>query len=629
MIKLQDLNLAFGQRPLFENLSLMINDDQKIGLVGRNGSGKSTLLKVVAGQLACDSGLIEIEKGRRIAYLSQEVTLLSDKNVLDEAFSVFAELTELEKERELLDAYFHDPLTDKDDHDKLERYAYVQHALMDSDKNALMVRTKMMLTGLGFDDSWLEKTVSTLSVGWKMRVVLAKLLLMNADFYLFDEPTNHFDMVSKEWFLGFLQRASFGFLLVSHDRYFLDHACKKIFALAHGVGKLYHGNYTAYLHQKEQDDSALEKAFLQQQREIKVKQANIDRFKASASRASQAQSMMKQLEKIELITIERKTAPITLKFDSLVRPGKMILRADEVAYSFGDTSIFKNVSCEIERDQKVALVAANGKGKSTFLNVVSGKYPCEHGSISFGHNVSVALFEQEQERALDANKTIFDEVEGVCTTSEMRQKVRTLLGAFLFPGDDAYKKIGVLSGGERNRVAMAKVLLTNANFLLLDEPTNHLDLESKEILLKALKDYTGTILFVSHDRTFLDELATHIFELTPTGINRYEGNYSAYLYYKSLGEQPDASTPKTQPQKNDSKKAPSQLQGKQLYEYQKKVRSLEAKIERLETELIQLNVAYGQLAFGSPECEKNVARTSQVKQLIKSTYQEWETLQGK
>ena len=628
MIKLQDINLAFGQRPLFENLSIMINDDQKIGLVGRNGSGKSTLLKVIAGQMAFDSGIIEIEKGCRIAYLSQEVTLFSEQTVLDETFSVFAELTELEKERDILDAYFHDPATDKNDHDKLERYAYVQHALMDSDRSSLMVKTKMMLAGLGFDDSWLGKPVSTLSVGWKMRVVLAKLLLMNADFYLFDEPTNHLDMVSKEWFLSFLRQSSFGFLLVSHDRYFLDYACTKIFALASGVGKLYHGNYTAYLNQKEQDDSALEKAFLQQQREIKVKQANIDRFKASASRASQAQSWMKQLEKIEVITIEKKQAPITLRFDSLVRPGKVVLRADDISYSFDDMPIFKNVSCEIERDQKVALVAANGKGKTTILNVVAGKYPCQKGSITFGHNVKFAFFEQEQERVMDASKTIFDEVESVCTTSEMRQKVRMMLGAFLFPGDDAYKKIGVLSGGERNRVAMAKVLLTNANFLLLDEPTNHLDLESKEILLKALKDYTGTVLFVSHDRTFLDELATHVFELTPTGINRYEGNYSSYLYYKSLQQPSGESVAPKESTPHTPKKETVQLSGKQLHERQKKVRSLESKLAKLEAELVKLGQDQGQLEFGSSALEENVARTAQVKQLIKTTYKEWEALQG-
>lgn len=627
MIKLQDLNLAFGQRHLFDQFSLMINADQKIGLVGRNGSGKSTLFKIIAGVQGYDSGSVELEKGRTIAYLSQEVTLLSEKTVLDETFSVFAHLTELERERDELDAYFHDPATDKNDHEKLERYAHVQHALMDSDKNALLVRTKMMLAGLGFDDAWLQKPVSQLSVGWKMRVVLAKLLLMNADFYLFDEPTNHLDMVSKEWFLGFLKQASFGFLLVSHDRYFLDHACKKIVALARGNGKLYHGNYTAYLVQKEQDDLALEKAFLQQQREIKVKQANIDRFKASASRASQAQSWIKQLEKIELITIEKKPAPITLHFDSMVRPGKMIMKADRLAFSFGDTPIFSNASCEIERDQKIALIAANGKGKTTFLNVVMGKYPCQQGTVTVGHNVSVAFFEQEQERALDSNKTIYDEVESVCTTSEMRQRIRTILGAFLFPGDDVNKKIGVLSGGERNRVAMAKVLLTNANFLILDEPTNHLDLESKEILLKALKDYTGTILFVSHDRTFLDELATHIFELTPKGINRYEGNYSAYLYYKSV-QQDGCSLSFPPQQASIAVKKEKQTGGKQQYEQRKKIQSLESKIEKLEAELNRLNDGYAALVFGSDAFIKHEEYIVQVKQQLHAAYLEWESLHG-
>lgn len=638
MLLAKDLYLSFGTRALFDHISLSVQEGQKVGLVGRNGAGKSTLLKVIAGKQSLESGVIEVEKGKKIAYMPQEVVLLSDKSILDEAFAVFESIQNAQKELAELERFFDDPTTDKSDEEKIERYAHLQEELSQVDAGALMVETKRVLQGLGLGPDRWDKPVSQLSVGWKMRLVLAKLLLTRADFYLFDEPTNHLDIVAKDWFVEFLKEADFGFLLVSHDRFFLDNVCEYIYALERGNGKMYRGNYSQYLDQKERDKELLEKAYLEQQRDIKQKMAFVERFKASASRSTQAQSVLKQVEKIERIELERKPPTVKLRFSAVQRPGKVVLTAENLSKKFGETTIFKDVSFEVNRDDKVALVAANGVGKTTLLNVIMGKYPVETGAVTFGHNVVTAFFEQDQERSLNHQKTILEEVEDSCKTSEARQQARGLLGAFLFPGDDVKKKISVLSGGEKNRVAMVKVLLANANVLMLDEPTNHLDLESKEILLNALQQYTGTIIFVSHDRTFLDALSTRIIELTPNGVRSYQGNYEAFLYQKSVQE--NAATASAAPAKTPQKQQPQQpvaekqqeaakphVAGREAYELRKKLSSLESKIKRYEEEIAQLSVALPTIDFGTPAYLDTQARLKKLQETLKATFAEWESLQ--
>jgi len=649
MLLAKDLCLSFGTRALFDHISLSVQPGQKIGLVGRNGAGKSTLIKVISGTQGLDSGIIELEKGKKLAYMPQEVVLLSEKSILEEAFSVFDSVQKAQAELAELEEYFHDPATDKSDEHKLERYAELQEELACVDAGMMLVDTKKVLQGLGLGPDRWDKPVNQLSVGWKMRLVLAKLLLTKADLYLFDEPTNHLDIVAKDWFVEFLKSATFSFLLVSHDRFFLDHVCDFIFALDRGKGKMYRGNYSQYLAQKERDKELVEKAYVEQQKEIKQKTMIIAKFRASASRAAQAQSMMKQLDKIERVEIEPKTPTLRLKFSSVQRPGKIVLNAENLSKTFGDHTIFKNATFEVNRDDKVALVAANGVGKTTLLNVLMGKYPVETGSFEFGHNVTTAFFEQDQERSLDHDKTILEEVEASCKTSEASQQARALLGAFMFPGDDVKKKISVLSGGEKNRVAMVKVFLANANVLILDEPTNHLDLESKEILLKALQSYPGTIIFVSHDRAFLDDLSTRILELTPNGVRGYIGNYESYLYQKNLIENPDrvgtavSATPglgsiANQPahviaQKEKAAIKPvshtPKLTGREAYEMKKKISSLEGKIKRYEQELATLNSGFEALDFGSTAYLETQARIKKLQQQLQEASTEWELLQDK
>jgi ATP-binding cassette subfamily F protein 3 len=620
MLITRNLNLAFGERHIFKDVSFSCDASQKIGLVGRNGAGKSTMLRALAGQQALDSGTILFEKGKKFAYLPQEVLLQSKKNILDEAFSTFDELQKLQLEYTELDNYFNNPENDAGDVEKLERYAHLQEQLAESDYDSLLLETKRILQGLGFKPEKWEKTVDTLSVGWKMRLVLAKLLLQKADFYLFDEPTNHLDIVAKEWFVSFLQECSFGYLLVSHDRYFLDHVCDYIFELDRGVGKLYYGNYSQYLAQREQAREHLEKAYVQQQKDIKAKEEFVERFKAKASKAKMAQSVLKSLEKIERIELDRTQAKVNVRFGEIQRPGKIVLQVEGVAQAFDGNPLFRNVSFEINRDEKVALVAANGVGKTTLMSIIMKKLPLQTGSVTFGYNVTPAFFEQDQDKTLNHKNTIIQEVEASCM-SETQGKIRTLLGTFLFPKDDVHKKIGVLSGGEKNRVAMVKVLLQNANFLILDEPTNHLDLESKEVLLSALQQYPGTILFVSHDREFLSNLATKIIALDVDGAASYPGSYDEYLYCKEQEEKARVVT--HEPTASSNKKiAPKP----ELDEASKKknAKKLEAKIEKLEAEIVTIGNSFADAEYGTPEYDSLLKRLDQVQKERDTAFAQWE-----
>ncbi|MFH1644328.1 MAG: ABC-F family ATP-binding cassette domain-containing protein [bacterium] len=621
MLTAKDVTLIFGDKIIFNDISFNISKHQKIGLVGRNGSGKSTLLKVIDKIQNLDDGQISIEKNIKIAYLPQEVTLISTKTILDEALSVFEHDVKLKKELDELENYFH---SHQKEHcsEKLERYAQLQHELQDKDIESIIVEAKKMLLSLGFFQNQFEKPVNQLSVGWKMRLVLAKLLLQKADFYLFDEPTNHLDIVAKDWFLDFLQYSRFGFMLVSHDRYFLDHACDYIFDLEMGRLKVYHSNFSKYLEFKQKDKELLESQYKNQQREIKKKEELIDRFRAKASKAKMAQSLIKELGKIELIEIPHEQKSIRINFPPVARSGKIVLQVDGLSKIFDGKTIFKNASFELIRGDKAAIVAANGKGKTTLLNLIMNKYDLETGEFKLGHNVKVAYFEQDQENSLNKNNTVLQEVEGVCKNAEQRGRVRGLLGTFLFSGDDVDKKISVLSGGEKNRVAMVKTLLQDANFLILDEPTNHLDLQSKAILLSALQEYPGTILFVSHDRDFIDRLANKIFELKDDEVITYAGNYESFLYHKKQLEIDSEKKEKDKIEKRESKK-----ENKDIYEKRRELKRIERKIDSLEKELNDLNKRFEILEFGSQEFNETNKKIELIKKELDEYFEKWENFQ--
>lgn len=630
MLIIKDLCLVFGQRAIFDNVSLSVNEGQKVGLVGANGSGKSTLLKIIAGLQHYDSGNISVGKETTVAYLPQELTINSPQNIFDEAFSAFDHLIKLRETCATLEHQIQNHESDEKTAELLERYTHASQELAQIPAKSYEQKTESILSGLGFAKNQWNTPVQHLSVGWKMRLVLGKLLLKDADLYLFDEPTNHLDIVTKDWFLDFLQNSKKSFILVSHDRYFLDHACNYIYELSLGKGKMYTANYSGFLEQKQHAEELLEKAYVQQQKEIKKKKETIERFRAKASKASMAQSMIKSLEKIELIEIEKKQGAITFSFAPIARSGDVVLHVSQVSKHFEHKTLFQNVSFDLFRGEKTAVVAANGVGKTTLFNCLMKKTEYK-GAVKFGHNVHPAFFEQNQDLTLNPNKTILEEVEESCKTTEARGIARTMLGSFLFPGDDVHKKIAVLSGGEKNRVAMVKVLLTPANFLILDEPTNHLDIQSKEILMQALTQYQGTILFVSHDRSFLDGLAHRILELTPQGIRSFKGNYESFLYCKKQQQAELAATKAPQTNKlgtrsQEQNKQETEASARQKYESRKKLANLERKIAKLEEEQQALQINLGSTEWGSADYKKIEEKIQKNNQELALASAEWEKL---
>jgi ATP-binding cassette subfamily F protein 3 len=587
MIQIRNLNLSFGDQKIFNNLNLNISEHDKIGLVGLNGSGKSTLLKAVSGEKNYDTGDIKITGNKKIGYIPQEVSLISDLSVIDEAISKIEILDETEIPK-------------------------------------LQAEAKKILMGLGFTLEQISAPVNSLSVGWKMRLVIAQLIMQKADFYLFDEPTNHLDIITKKWFLDFLKNAEFGFLLVCHEKYFLDNLCSSIIELENGSGTFYKGNYSSYLIQKEENLERLEKAFNLQQREIAHKEALINKFKAKATKASFAKSLQKSLDKVERIELPNQAKAVDFKLPEIKPSGKIVLTIENLSHSFGSKKIFDKVNIELEKNEKCAIVAGNGVGKSTLLNIAMNKLDKQYGTISFGYNVSASFFEQDQVKVLNPEKTIFETIQENCS-NVTDQEIRTMLGCFLFSKDLINKKIKVLSGGEKNRVSMAKVLLQNSNLLILDEPTNHLDIPSKEILLHALKNYKGTILFVSHDQDFINNLATHIIELTPNGTFKYKGNYESFLQHKEVLN--NLNQNKINEHKASIIQTKHTTSQKNKPEQKKDLKKLENQIERLEKKIEELYLELSALKWSSPEHASKNSELVNAKLKLDELFKTWEDSQ--
>ncbi len=625
MITARTLYLAFGSRIILNNISFTCTVGQRIGLVGLNGSGKSTLLQVISNPTLLDSGVISCETGKKIAYMPQEMVLLSTKTVFEEAFSAHEHLYTLEQERIALEEIFTNTNLQKNTPELITRYAYVQEQLRMFNIAQARVQTREILIGLGFTETAFLQDVSTLSVGWKMRIILAQLLLKNADFYLFDEPTNHLDIFAAEWFLRFLQQAPFGFLLVSHERHFLDTVCDYMLELEQGAAVLYKGNLSAYKQQKEKQVQAHERAYKQQQKERAKKQETINRFRASATKAALVQSMIKSLEKSEPIQILQQQRTITIPITPPPKSGRSVLTVKNIRYCFQEQPLFTAISFDIERGEKVALIAPNGRGKSTLLHIITGTHTPAHGTITFGHNVISAFFAQDQTKVLCPDNTILEELEQACPTKSI-QAIRALLGAFLFTQDDISKKIKVLSGGEKNRVSMVRVLLRDANFLILDEPTNHLDIPSKEVLLQALQEFKGTILFVSHDRDFVDGLATRVIELTKDKAISYPGNYSSYVLFKNTSLTPSYALPG---QPETLGKPTSTTMSADLFKLRKESSRLEEKIDKLEKELHILGQQLSVSMYGTDPYTQYYDRYIQLEEICKKAYDQWEELQNR
>ena len=534
MIQLFSAGKRFGDKTLFEDLDWLVTPGDRVGLVGGNGTGKSTLLKILAGLEPLDEGSLSSARGFTTGYLPQDGLSLSGRTVLQECLSVFEELRDMEKELEILTRQMAETDPESEEYQRItDRYHRIETEFQGRDGYALEGQVSAVLNGLGFSRDDLNRPTQDFSGGWQMRLALAKILLIRPNLLLLDEPTNHLDLEARNWLEQYLKDYPFAFVLVSHDRYFLDVTVNRILEIWNRRACFYSGNYDRYLAQKAERRAQLEAAFRNQQERIHHLETFISRFRYQATKAKQVQSRIKELEKIERIELPQEEKTIHFSFPQPPSSGRMVAEFRGVAKSYGAKRVFQGASFIINRGDRVGLVGVNGAGKSTLIKLLAGAESVTAGEHRLGHNVQVDYFAQDQYKALDPGARLIDDLASVAPAALSGQtQLRTLLGCFLFSDDEVFKQIGVLSGGERNRYALARMLLRPPNLLLLDEPTNHLDLRAKDVMLDALQKFTGTLVFVSHDRYFIDKLATRIFEIEDGVLYDYRGNYEDYLWQK-------------------------------------------------------------------------------------------------
>ena len=532
MLSISNLNFYFGSRALYEGANLHIKPKSKIGLIGANGTGKSTLLRLISGEYTPDGGTISKSGDCTIGFLNQDLlSYQTDDSILNVAMQAFEKQLELQKD---IDAVLHKMETNYEDKD-IDVLAKLQEDFERLDGYTIQSRTEEILEGLGFSTDDLQRPLKLFSGGWRMRVMLAKLLLQKPALLLLDEPTNHLDLPSIEWVEKYIHDYEGSIVVVSHDRYFLDRTIDSIAEVSGAKITLYPGNYSFYMEEKALRNEIQKGAFENQQSQIRQTERFIERFKAKASKARQVQSRVKALDKIDIIddVIDEK-AKVNFKFNFGTEPGRFILFLEHISKAFGEKVILKNTSATINRGDKIALIGANGKGKSTLLRIISGSEQIE-GERRTGHNVIESFFAQHQLESLTVENTLIEELKGTGTT-KTEMELRSVLGCFLFSGEEVFKKIKVLSGGEKSRVALAKVLISEANFLLLDEPTNHLDMQSVNILIQALQQYEGTYVVVSHDRYFVSNIANKIWYIEDHEIKEYPGSFDEYETWMATRE---------------------------------------------------------------------------------------------
>ena len=550
---LQNLTFEFGARVIVRDATWHIQPNERIGLIGYNGTGKSTLLKVLTGEYSPSSGTVERSRGTTIGFLHQDLLSFdSEDTILRVALGAFERVLQLESDIERLGK----ELEEEYDEDKLNKYTDMLHEMDTLDGYTIHHRTEEVLQGLGFSNADLQRPYKEFSGGWRMRVLLAKMVLQQPDLLLLDEPTNHLDLPSIEWLEKYLTHYQGSVVIVSHDKFFLNRMVTKVVELYQQQLHFYTGNYDYYQAEKAMRMELQQRAFENQQDYIRQQERFVERFKAKASKAAQAQSIVKRLEKLERIedvALERPTLRINFRVDKT--PGKIIATVKNATKRYGAVSILENASAEIERGDKIALIGANGKGKSTLLRIVSGMEPIEGEHIP-GHNVVQSFYAQHQLESLHLDNTILEEM--LSAGSQKNElELRTLLGCFLFSGEDADKRIRVLSGGEKARVALAKTIISRANFLMLDEPTNHLDMHSVDLLVEALDRYEGSMILVSHDRYFISKTANKIWSIENGQIVEFKGGYEEWVAWNERMAKQAQQTKASSPAKPEKKEAPA------------------------------------------------------------------------
>lgn len=624
-VQLSKVSLAFGDRDILDDVTLILTQGTKAALAGANGSGKSTLMKVIAGEMAYDSGEISKEKGTTLAYLPQSGIVFSENTVYEEVeqaflygFSLIEEIEKILEEMKV-----------EKDEEKLYLLSHKQYELQAKlDESPWHMREALIgevLQGLGFEKTDFNRKTSEFSGGWQMRIALAKVLLSNSDILILDEPTNYLDIEARSYLQDYLIRFKGGFLLVSHDRHFLDSVVKDTYEILSGKLKKYHGTYTEYEKQRAEEVQYLVKKWKEQQEEIAKNEEFIRRFRSNASKAALVQDRIKRLEKLEIIEIPEHLKTMHFSFPSPPHSGKIVINAKDITKSYGNNCVIKDFSTIIERGSKICIVGRNGAGKSTLLKVLAQKDADFSGEAKLGEGVTVGYFSQDASEEVNGCETVLDYIEKKAPL-ELIPRVKSMLAAFLFRGDDVYKSISVLSGGEKSRLALLSLLLKPLNLLILDEPTNHLDIHSKDVLLEALQKFSGTVLFVSHDKYFIQNLATGIIELrhedndlnpsstSPSRIRFFPGTYDYYLYQIEKEEKgTNASFFPIQNEKLSNDKTSIS------YEEQKKKRSENAKKKKEEAilidkmEQIEKNIKIKEELLGTPEVYKDGEATKMIK----------------
>ena len=629
MLNVHNLSVSFQGEYLFEEVAFMLNGGDRVGLIGKNGAGKSTMLKLLAREIKPDSGIIATDKEVRIGFLKQDIDFVKGRTILEEAYQAFEEIKRLELQLDDI----HHQLETRTDYES-EAYHNLLNNLSDYTHHYELIGgyqyqgdTEKVLLGLGFKRDDFNKLTDTFSGGWRMRIELAKLLLQNNDILLLDEPTNHLDIESIIWLEQFLTTYSGAVVIVSHDKMFLDNVTNRTIEIS--VGKIYDypKPYSKFLELRQEIREQQLASQKNQEKKIQQTEKLIEKFRAKASKASMAQSLIKKLDKIERIEVdEEDNAVMNVRFPISVTPGKVVLEIDRVSKSYGEKQVLQEVSLLVERGSKIAFVGQNGQGKTTLAKMIVGEIPYE-GTIKLGHNVQLGYFAQNQADYLDGEISVLDTMYNAANDTN-RIKVRDILGSFLFRGDEVDKKVKVLSGGERNRLALAKMLLSDFNVLVMDEPTNHLDIKSKNVLKKALQQFEGTLIIVSHDRDFLQGLTDKVYEFKDRHLKEYLGDIDFYLEqraaanFREIEQNKEAATVVETKNVATTDEKLSFEQQKQQKSVQNKLNKIENNITLLEKELKEMDILMGEQV----QSDVFYKEYEQKKQMLEDLMTEWEAL---
>ena len=633
MIELKEIVLAYGARKIFDTATVVVNKGDRIGLVGSNGAGKTTLLRVIAGEEHLDSGSITKPRYATVGYLPQESIVVGSRPLYDEVESAFADVLELRRQRDEADEILRTaPVGSPEYSDAIFTMGEAVRRLEDAEEIKLRSRVETVLHGLGFKPSDMDRPCSEFSGGWQMRIALAKLLLKEPSLLMLDEPTNHLDIESVAWLEDYLCGYEGAIIVVSHDRAFLNSLTNRTLHISKGRIDSYAGNYDFFEKDSQARRSHLLRAAQNQQKAIEKTERFIERFRYKATKAAQVQSRVKALDKMERIEVEEEdVSKISFRFPEPRRCGQVVLEVSDVCKSFGTHNVLNRVSFRVERGERVALVGVNGAGKSTLAKIITGELSHDSGKVSFGSNVDMSYFAQHQTDELDRSNDVLTEALNAAPL-ERKGEVRGLLGAFLFKGDDVFKRVSVLSGGEKNRLALAKMLLREFNFLILDEPTNHLDMNSKSVLQSALAAYAGTTLIVSHDRDFLDPIVDKVMELSPAGLRIFPGNLSDYVdRLKSEGKISLRSSGRAaaQEKKVSGQKTRRILAARKRAEISKikrEIANIESEIAIAESDLAQVELEMSSPDFfkKGAQCASTTEHYNALKSKIDSLYADWE-----